>query len=95
MSFSTYKGAKNRGYTGGALLEAFMWLDSDSAFFPRFEQVTSLGNPQTKAVQKAGDFIVDTVDAFKSGSDIISWVISNWQVSVVGSLALLLLIKRL
>ncbi len=44
------------------------------------------------SVKEAGEKVVGTV---KGGFDIVSWIVTNWQISIVGGIAIILLIKRL
>lgn len=58
---------------------------------------TWLGNNLKKSdtavnTARAVNTVADTVD---SSIDIVGWAFSNWQLAIVGAVALLVLIKRL
>jgi len=93
---STYREAKKRG--GLDLFGALIWLDSDAEYFARYEEESNFKLEETavgKAISKVGEVGNNVVSGVKDSFDIVSWVVSNWQLAIVGGLAFILLIKRL
>jgi hypothetical protein len=59
------------------------------------DRATSYTVKNLEAQSSVGAVSGKVVDSVKGGFDLLSWIVANWQVSIVGGLALVLLLKRL
>lgn len=97
--FSTYKRAKAQGYNKDVQFAAMIWLDKDDAFFEQYDKHVNGPTPIMDKLEDVGSSVVgagkNIVGGAKAGFDVVSWIVTNWQISVVGGIAIVLLIKRL
>lgn len=97
--FSTYKRAKEQGFNKDVQFAAMIWLDSDDAFFEQYDKHVNGPTPVMDKLEEVGSAVVgvskNVVGSAKAGFDVVSWIVTNWQISIVGGVAIILLIKRL
>lgn len=67
-------------------IERFLWLGSEKGYQERVEKNQQHADKAKK--------VIDNTQAIATGAfDIVSWLINNWQLAVLGLIALLVLLR--
>jgi|GEM_PF-3079523 len=97
--YDTYKEAKRRGYTGDALIHALTWLGETQEWFNQRKRIENELKSGTNQASNMFGAVVDTASTAANtiidSTKIFTWIYKNWQLSIVGGIALIILVKRL
>lgn len=93
------------GSTWEEKVERFMWIGSNESFYQDKERQSkamqertgafAIFDAGTKAAETGASVVKTGANVVTSGAEILSYLITNWQVTLIGGVCVLLLIKRL
>lgn len=99
MSKNTYERAKADGFTGDKLISARLWLGEYSEWYSQQKRIENELKTGTNTASNAFGAVVDAASTAANtvidSAKIFTWIYQNWQISIVGGIALIILVKRL
>ena len=99
MSKNTYEKAKADGFTGDKLISARLWLGTYSEWYSQQKRVENELKTGTNQASNMFGAVVDTAsnaaNTIIDSTKVLTWIYQNWQLSIVGAIAAIILVKRL
>ena len=91
--------AKRDGYTGDKLIDVAMWLGPYETWKSNQNRIEKELKSGTNQASNMFGAVVDTASTAANtvidSAKIFTWIYQNWQLSIVGGIALVILVKRL
>ena len=70
---------------------AIPYTENPNSIYSQGQRLAENGSPVTDAIDKGVSGVKDVVT---SGGSVIKWLTNNWQIAILGAVALLLLLRR-
>lgn len=91
--------AKRDGYTGDRLIDVAMWLGSYESWKSNQQRIDNELKSGTNKASNMFGAVIDTASNAANmvidSTKVLTWIYQNWQISIVGAIAVIILVKRM